>query len=688
MSHPRRLTAWGLPLAVTLTSCLIPMAIGSTAAAASSHRHATTHNSISAANAMTVSRLRGPLGTAARQSARADHALVSNAKGLNRCLHANRTNPGRCSADRSGLQDAGTEFASAQRTIGHAVTAGRNRSHAASAGTNVPVLTSSGQTLSWAPIAGVSSYVVRDHVPGSLEYSYSVVGGTSTTPPPTPGVEVNYRVRASTGTRSEWSNRQQISYPPEGEPPNPKAAPTMTVSGQTISWKQVANVTTYVIVRKVPGQADVYSQVTGTSITPPAVPGATVRFGLRTAVEGSAWAQEVTITYPPAEEVNTKTAPTLSVAGHTVNWNKIGNVNSYVFVRKVPGQEVQYTPVTGTSDTPPVVPGATVSYGLRTNVEGSTWAREVAIAYPATEEENHEPPPPPPSGRFIGTNDGGGWGPTPAKMILGAHITWNRVEANSETVPQSINDGFHTLGIVANPGDNTPLSAVDPNAFAAEVVSQLKAYPGLQVAEAGNEMYLKGHIANSVQYGKMYLAAVNAEKAAGIHTPLLYNMSGDYPRGSWTNPTSWSQDGNGGGWLRDAVNAVPGLGAAILANGVSSHPYGALNEDSADESGVQALAAQERVAQTVLGSVPTFYVTEFGYNMAACGAASGACSEAEQASKTRAAIKAFLGDPHFAGIFIYQSHDDGTGHFGYMNNDNTTRPTFGVLSELAKELGQ
>ena len=43
---------------------------------------------------------------------------------------------------------------------------------------------------------------------------------------------------------------------------------------------------------------------------------------------------------PPAEEVSNKTAPKMTVSGHSVSWNKVANVNNYVFVRKVPGHEV------------------------------------------------------------------------------------------------------------------------------------------------------------------------------------------------------------------------------------------------------------------------------------------------------------------------------------------------------------
>jgi hypothetical protein len=264
------------------------------------------------------------------------------------------------------------------------------------------------------------------------------------------------------------------------------------------------------------------------------------------------------------------------------------------------------------------------------------------------------------------------------------------VEIGSEDNPISASQqyGFHNLAIVGNTNDNTPLSQIEPSAWAATVVSELQANPGISIAEAGNEMYLKGAIANPVQYGKMYLAAVNAKNAADIHTPLLFNMFGDYALGSWANATGWSDDSNNGGWLRTAVNGVPGLATAILANGLSSHPYGALGENDGDYGGVQAIPAQEAVAHKALGAIPPIYITEFGYNLANCGEPSGACSQEEQATKARAAYRAFLADPHVAGIWWYQMHDDGTGEFGFLNDNDTPRPTYGVLSAFAIEQGQ
>lgn len=73
-------------------------------------------------------------------------------------------------------------------------------------------------------------------------------------------------------------------------------APVLKVSGQTISWTKVGTVTSYVLATKVDGTTK-YSTVGCCSTTPPVQAGKTVAYGLRTNVTGSAWAQEVSITY-------------------------------------------------------------------------------------------------------------------------------------------------------------------------------------------------------------------------------------------------------------------------------------------------------------------------------------------------------------------------------------------------------
>jgi len=294
------------------------------------------------------------------------------------------------------------------------------------------------------------------------------------------------------------------------------------------------------------------------------------------------------------------------------------------------------------------------------------------------------------SGPIIGTNDAVGWGSLAAQQIIQGHITWNRVEVASQTntVASSIRDGFKVLLVVGNTADGSPLSGIAPGEWGNRVVSEMKSNPSVQLAEAGNETYLKGNVANPAQYGRMYLAAVEGLRAAGIRTPLLFNMTGDYPHGTWSAPTGWSQDSAGGGWLHDAIAAVPGLARAVLANGVAIHPYGEVGENKHDDYGVNAIAADEAIAARVLGAIPSFYVTEFGYSLNDCGRDLGACSKKEQAAKMQAAYSVMLADPHIAGIWWYQSHDDSTGHFGYMSNGNVPRPAFKTLSTIAASVGQ
>jgi hypothetical protein len=550
------------------------------------------------------------LAAAASRSTAADRVLVRRARALKRCLRANRNHLAKCKPKRHAVQQAGSRLAKARRNL--------------------------------------ASLVRRTATPGAHRYA----GGA-----------------------------------PE------LRAPTLAISGQELTWTPIAHVRTYILVSKAKGQAAQYSMVRGTSATPPAIPSATVDYSVRSDIDGSAWSAEQAIVYPTsAATSDSQAAPAIAVSGETLTWNSVAGISTYVLVSSAPGRADQYSVVSGTSTTPPVAPGATVHYSVRTAIDGSAWSPEVEISYPVAAPVPTSatlPPAPVPAHKIIGTNDAAGWGSAPAKTILAGHITWNRVEIGSEdnTLAASTSDGFHSLAIVGNVSDSTPLSAIDPGSWAATVVSQIQANPGIAIAEAGNEMFYKGNAANPVQYGRMYLAAIDAMQAAGVHTPLLFNMFGDYPVGSLSSST-WSRDSAGGGWLHDAVAGVPGLASAILANGLSTHPYGALGENSTDSWGVNAVAAQEAVAQKALGATPPFYITEFGYNLGKCGETDGACSQQEQAGKMRSAYAAFLGDPHVAGIWCYQSHDDPTGQWGYMNNDNTVRPTFEVISSVAIEQGQ
>ncbi len=85
-----------------------------------------------------------------------------------------------------------------------------------------------------------------------------------------------------------------------------RAAPLVRLSGETISWAAVTGAGSYVVKRRAPGLHAGHWIVYGTSITPPAVPGGTIEYTVRTAARNSEWSAPVMITYqattPPSGE--------------------------------------------------------------------------------------------------------------------------------------------------------------------------------------------------------------------------------------------------------------------------------------------------------------------------------------------------------------------------------------------------
>jgi hypothetical protein len=283
------------------SACLVLTAIGGTVAADASARQSANH-----------ARSRGAVSTpaslrvAAQRATRADRSLVADAKALAGCARATRR-PSDCHAARNAVQLAGTGLRRAEQQLAQVARAQRNVRAVAASSTRAPRLRVNGEHLKWSRVGHVRSYVLVREVPGQAS-QYSLVNGNSTTPPPVPGLTVTYAVRTAVD-RSNWSGHKTISYPSSpvatppapGSPPetvDPQSAPTLHVSGQTLTWTAIAGVGTYILVSKVTGQSERFTSVSGTSIAPPAVPGATVHYSVRTAVDGSAWSSEVAISYP------------------------------------------------------------------------------------------------------------------------------------------------------------------------------------------------------------------------------------------------------------------------------------------------------------------------------------------------------------------------------------------------------
>jgi hypothetical protein len=358
-------------------------------------------------------------------------------------------------------------------------------------------------------------------------------------------------------------------------------APTMSISGNTVSWTPISGVSSYKFVRKVPNQTPEYSIINGTSVTPPIVPGTTVSYGVRTNVTGSSWACEVSITYSDTTTVDPKTAPTMSTSGNTVSWTAIPGVSSYVFVRKVPNQTPLYSIVNGASVTPPVVSGTTVNYGVRTNVSGSCWARETSITYPASPSPS--PSPTPVDGAFRMGVVAGSAHQYELSFLRAMGMHTARIEFGIGTSASNLAsdvDAYARAGIrpllLATFWGRNPTTAEAQN-----LASWAKAYgPGgtfwagksyptgtaVTKIEFGNETSYSyqfsdnssgTYAARAQTYAQRARDAVTAIRAANPNVGLL--VQGDNAQQQTA-------------WVQNMFRAVPSLGD--LAAGWTIHPYG------------------------------------------------------------------------------------------------------------------
>lgn len=510
------------------------------------------------------------------------------------------------------------------------------------------------------------------------------------------------------------------------------AAPSITVSGTTLKWNAVGNTSSYVFVTKVLGTADKYSVVSGTSFTPPAVPGKTVRYSVRASVNGSAWAKEVSITYPstpttpttPTEPttptnpttpttptVDTKAAPSVSVSGTSVTWSKVGSVDTYVLVRKVPGSADQYSAVSGTSTTPAAAPGKTVRYSVRTAVEGSAWAPEVSITYPTdsttpttptnptepTTPTNPTTPPPTTNGSFS------------MGLVAGSALTYeydfiknlgSKTARLEFTIGTSVSSMRSTIDLYARNGIRPLLLA----SFYGRIPSSSEAQNlGTWAKEFGPN--------GTFWQGKSYPASVRpTEIEFGNETSYSYQFSDTYGKGGFGQIASYQQrakdyavrakeaaqaikaantgigliaigepSGAGSYWVNNMFAAVPDLGSYV--SGWTIHPYGPDWQTRLDQT----------IQYTEAKGAPKLplYITEWGlatdngrclddnYGFDKCMTYSSAASTLRS---TINSMKSRYGS-RLREFYLYQAHDqrasgatNGREHyFGALKDNNTAK---------------
>jgi hypothetical protein len=277
----------------------------------------------------------------------------------------------------------------------------------------------------------------------------------------------------------------------------------------------------------------------------------------------------------------------MTVQGQTISWAPLSGVSSYVLATTVGTDRTgtSYSTVNGTSVTPAAVAGQTVYYGLRANVNGSAWATEVSITYPAAPPPPPPPPPGPTSAFVKGMGMGiGGWGsqgPAVADQGKAMGATWDREDlAWSQTMPNSsTHDWSYFDGLVATArskgitvlpilGYVPSWTTIDDTAgYAAFVKAAVQRYgPGtsanLTWFELWNEPYFNYTMpggANAAKYARLYAAGAAAARQASPNVKLL--IAAD---------TAGTEGGSN--WIDAMFTAVPGIGQYVDA--ISVHPYG------------------------------------------------------------------------------------------------------------------
>jgi hypothetical protein len=365
-----------------------------------------------------------------------------------------------------------------------------------------------------------------------------------------------------------------------------------------------------------------------------------------------------------------RAAPVLTVSGQTISWKRVADVNRYKLATKVPGKPTAYRVVSGLKVTPPTVPGKTVSYGLRTDVDGSAWPREVSITYPASTPAAPAPAPAPAPGGFEAGIVSGSDVVNEARYVKSLAPQVARVEFN---VWQPASDlraaiaahaangtrvillaGFHATMPTAEQARNLAGWAREFGPGGSFWAGRPDGHLAVREIEFGNETsygYQYGdnwdkpsYSARAREYALRVRDAQQAIQAANPRVGLL----------------AQADDANtaSANWVNGMFDAVPDLASRV--SGWTIHPYGPRTKW---EPRLNRLVSQT-AARGASASIP-IYVTEWGlasdngrclsdnYGWDKCMTYAAAASALHS---TVADMRALYGARLHA-FFVYQGHD-------------------------------
>ncbi len=603
-----------------------------------------------------------------------------------------------------------------------------------------PVLKVSGTTLTWGALSGVSSYVLATikNPTTTRNTTYQTVTGTSFSPPSVPGQAVNYGLRANV-SGAPWAAEVRINWPVALPP-----APSLKVSGTTLSWSALSGVSSYTLAtikNPTTTRNTTYQTVTGTSFSPPSVPGQAVNYGLAANVSGAPWSAQVTINWP----VPLPPKPALTVSGTTLTWGALSGVSSYTLAtikNPTTTRDTTYQTVTGTSFSPPSVPGQAVNYGLSANVSGAPWASEVTINWPAstatsgttattttttttTTSTTPTPPPPTSGGLIVGLNASvSGWADMSGRMgqvasqagpkWIRQEFDWSQIEPSRGTFDWSRYDQFmlvsaqngaHVLpDLLDTPSwDGPSWNAIPSNpsdfaTFVAAVVGRYgphgtfwTAHPTLasyavQTFEVWNEPYYSnGNNGNydPGAYARLVKAAAIAGRSADSGAKFL--LAADNTSALVNSTWVW--------WIDAVYQAVPDLNSYF--DGVAVHPYGddltnvSFPTPGVAYNGYNQVRRVESIRQQFVGhgaSDKPLWLTEIGWPT--CTSGSTRCTTASgQASDLTTVFNYARGSwaSYVRAVFVYCFQDnnsnsaDPENDYGLVDYNGNTKPALSVF---------
>lgn len=365
--------------------------------------------------------------------------------------------------------------------------------------------------------------------------------------------------------------------------------------------------------------------------------------------------------------------PALSVHGQTLRWTAAEASQSYRLLTETASGR-QISTVEARTTTPPAIPGEAVTYRVKAAVNGSPWSNAVTILYPAGEEseEAEEAGPGSPGGMTVGVN-AGGWGPSAYADIAGAA---KAVRLESRFATDAEVGGAAAAGVSVASwllGTGGSIGAIDPAAYAAEVVALFKRYGkggtfwagrkdlGGRAVEVLNEpdgSWFWSDPKNYAAYTRLLKAvheALAADFPASIRPRVLAAWDGSF----------------GLGWKA--------LGGLAYCDGVTVHPYGGATGATGG-----ALGNRRSVEEAHAQSGKPVYVTEIGWPTAVGKPATGDSqqwSETQQAESITGFVRWARATGYVAMVDVFGYVDYGANNwYGIERRDRTHKPAFAALA--------